>query len=86
MAKPSNSDQAYFLTRAGEERRLASEATSAVAQAAHIKLAQEYDAKAQAEEIINKPQNHVYGLSPPDDIQSSFYILEQGPRPLTNKA
>jgi hypothetical protein len=75
----SNSDRDYLLARADQERRLADATSNQAAKAAHIKLANEYEVRANAQDPASKPETYVYGRSTPADGQSAFRVLDPLP-------
>jgi hypothetical protein len=68
-----NADRDYLLQRAEQERLFAKQAASPEATAVHERLAQEYQARAEMDQVAPRAENEVLGLSeaPPQRRQAA---------------
>jgi hypothetical protein len=66
----SQSDKEYLLARALRERALAAEASNEVVQEVHLKLAREYEVRANIQTVSSGADTDVIGLTAGDSLSS----------------
>lgn len=66
----SQSERHYLLARAERERRSAAEAPDDVVRSIHLRLAHEYDVRANVADVRSKADNDDEGLSLEEDSSS----------------
>jgi hypothetical protein len=70
-------DRTYLLARAAEERQRAAAAANSNAREVHLRLAHEYEVRANIETVTERADNDVLGVVTSDDDRSFPHASEQ---------